>query len=164
MYSRNRTKSRTKKLFRSDTTAVSNDGNVDRGSLTNGATRARVVVWSIGASTATKFGTRASPSIELSQAAWRDSTDARPAATGTYCSARVLVSSAPWPPGARTPGPGRARRGRRRPRRGRGGTAGGGPGGGLVRGAVRGGVGLHLGSPLVGTSGGGGARRRPAAR
>src|SRR3954454_22187105 len=100
MYSRNRTKSRTKsrmkKLFRSDTTVVSNDGNVDRWSLTNGATRDRTVVWSIGASTGAKSGTRASPNSEFSQDAWRDSTDASPAATGKYSWVWVMLSRAPW--------------------------------------------------------------------
>src|SRR4051812_11054154 len=96
MYSRNRTKSRTKKLFASDTTVVSKDGNVDRWSLTNGATRARTVAWSIGASTGAKSGTRDSPNSVFNQDAWRDSTDASPAATGKYSWVWVMLSRAPW--------------------------------------------------------------------
>src|SRR5262245_6883979 len=96
MYSRNRTKSRTKKLFASVDTVVSNEGKLDRWSVTNSATRESVIDCAIGASTGAKSGTRGSWSSELSHDAWRDSTDARPAATGKYSWVCVMLSSAPW--------------------------------------------------------------------
>src|SRR5262245_11860344 len=96
MYSRNRTKSRMKKLFASVETVVSNDGKVERGSVTNSATRDRTTLWEIGASTGAKSGTRDSPRSELSHEAWRDSTAARPAAVGKYSWVCVTLSRAPW--------------------------------------------------------------------
>jgi hypothetical protein len=66
MYSRKSTKSRTKKLLASVEIVVSNDGKVERGSVTNSATRDRTMLWSIGASTGAKSGTRDSPRSELS--------------------------------------------------------------------------------------------------
>jgi hypothetical protein len=58
MYSRKRMKSRTKKLFASVATVVSNDGNVERESVTNSASRESVILWSTGASTYPGAATR----------------------------------------------------------------------------------------------------------
>src|SRR5262249_34703007 len=96
MYSRNKTKSRMKKLFASVDTVVSKDGNVERWSVTNSATRESTIDCAIGASTGAKSGTRDSPRSELSHEAWRDSTAARPAAVGKYSWVWVTLSSAPW--------------------------------------------------------------------
>src|SRR5947209_4995882 len=73
MYSRKRMKSSTKKPFASVATVVSKAGKVDRGSVTNSATRESVRVCEMGASTGAKSGTRDWPSSELSHDAWRAS-------------------------------------------------------------------------------------------
>jgi hypothetical protein len=48
---------------------ISKDGNVDRGSVTNSATRLSTIAWETGASTGAKSGTSDPPNSELSHEA-----------------------------------------------------------------------------------------------